>query len=69
MLDFIHSEDPVQILGTYNEITFTPSKNEVLLSVKRDRDEEEDDEERKIYLSHPNTDSELKEFFKDLRVF
>jgi hypothetical protein len=70
VLDFVYSEDPVQILGSYNEITFTPNlKKDVLLSVQRDRDDEDDEEERQIYLEHPSTDFELKEMFKDLRVF
>lgn len=68
VLDFIYSEDPVSLLGTYNEITFTPNKNEVLSSVKRERDDDDDAEERKIFFDHPATDDELKEFFKDLRV-
>lgn len=69
VLDFIYSDDPINILGTYNEITFYPDpKRDALLTVERDRDAEDDEEERKIYLEHIDTDSEIKEFFKDLRV-
>eukprot|EP01130_Rhizamoeba_saxonica_P002363 TRINITY_DN12183_c0_g1_i1.p1 TRINITY_DN12183_c0_g1~~TRINITY_DN12183_c0_g1_i1.p1 ORF type:complete len:813 (-),score=260.76 TRINITY_DN12183_c0_g1_i1:1846-4284(-) len=56
ILEFIESEDPVTVLGTYNSLEFKPL------------DEDDDDELITMYALHSDTTLEVKECLKDLKV-
>jgi len=53
---FIEADSPVEILGRYNEISFTPI------------DPTDDENLLKIYASHPSTSNEIKNCLSDLKV-